>query len=1823
MGTRNELDLLPNDLVDVDSSEWDSLPNDLVDVMPSEWESASYEPQKSFVDSTKDYLAAGYQGLENFGRNVETSGLIGLELLGNSLGTDFNSIRDVRRQRQKEKLLATRELVDPNDTSANLVSGVVEGAAPSVLTYLATRSPQLASAAPAFMSSLDKYAEARDKGTDYWTGIAAGGTRGAVDYIGNRVSLNTSLKGADSYLGGLARSAIEGFGGGVISESGNVLSDIITGERPTLEEAKDRILEAGKYSAIAGPATHTVMTGARSLGRLTPYTLRTDFDSERQRIGELMDDYESKKNPPPPPAPPPKQLPPGSEPLLMLPPGNDPIYQPPQRVVDASRPPTDLPSGDAPIVPEWNMNQPILSEKSNLTLDSDVALDVKTKYSLPAPSSPSQEVAWQNRYDEPQASRIINPEETNYNENVTLVRPENLDVSGFDPNLRLVKTKPTKSNRPLITPDENLGLRNSKIYEPGESEPSEILRQKKNLTDTEQSIVDEVIQTNKARQLSEKQKNKALQNDVQSLEKERQIALSKIITDDRSRIDETPQGDGYPSLPVDKGNTYVIDPLALKLSDEVPQFKKVIKPIQDKFEFENQTNAVAVWRRLDGSLEVISGRHRLNAAQRDVLNSIKNGEDVSRKKLDIKIFDESNGFDVNQARLFDVVSNIKDGFATAKDIAYFLDANPQAREQYTRQGVMNGRIDSATNLPTNLQGRQGYDIAVKGESNLKALFYNNKLNAKEAAIIAAAAPNDSLFQGIGIDAVLKNKMSPDGVETYINILKKSPELLSRIQNANNEDAQGTLFNDVVSQRAIQEAKGLSDTAVELQQQVKAELALAANVDRKKQYADKIGIDIRDEAALKKHVESLRENYYKLKNFLSFPEVAAQVKDAYRAKYFNAAENNAKSQSFELNQKNSEFDSPIVSNVEERPLTTNQIKPVSSSDGKIYVEVGQPEVEIANKDIDRAQGLMAEHDKLTESMSNSSVFERKSNSNKKRKGQLGAVGLFNFRSSADNITDARTPDTREYVGSGVYKSWQRLTERMRTTTEKYPQIKPWFETKTIDIPNAQNGALISMMDSFAPYANLSEGEKQKLKPFLIEQRKRIADGRQKTKYTFDDIKALGFDDKLAKAAIAYEGTMDKALSYAKAAALNEIANNPDFDFAKKQKLINKTNDYFNGLRDKGYTPLGRAGDYVGYIPGDSGDPLFYTMGRSESEVKQKIANWRRTQSEVNPRVANRTAKLMTSKSANLPFHYQKLPGDISGMLSRIVGDVSPKGDVRDNFLKAKLIEGFDNSAEDVDYKYLAGISRLYAESKYSHVTKNTLKELESKGNYGLFNRVYEFEKNLKNPKYYSAFLQKNVKPFMNLFQLSGNVANLTLNALETTDMPIHAQRYLSQHFGINDASVAAKLATKSMADYAGGKTGLKTEYKNLFEYGKKIGYLDNKVLGQVWDALDYERNPLSSSIYELNQFIGSPNAKTEDIVKKYAYTLGYNVAKEGGLSGEAAYRFAQDFTNDVKSTGARVEQNKLAQDFPMFEMWQNYAHNRYRLLNRAGRENRAGALLATAALATTLGGVWAALPLGKQIQAVLEQEGYDPKGNIKSIVGEGKLNDFIASGVPGAFFNTDTSRTAGYGNMSIGTVQGDLLTNVGQFALGAYATIPSRISRGYQSFKMGDYPKATEALSPMFTAQIVKGQNLRKYGKSDSSGNLIISPNDVTTGDIVRQSINFPSLKVSKKQEFNNSLLVNSEKASDAKKELKSHMKQAFKEKDLPRIRRLLQEPLAVELLSESRNVKDILSAAKGKSSVITRIMQLPVKQRLDAFKEYIRQFGKDAAIEELNIEAGN
>ncbi|MFA4972523.1 MAG: hypothetical protein WC683_07900 [bacterium] len=290
----------------------------------------------------------------------------------------------------------------------------------------------------------------------------------------------------------------------------------------------------------------------------------------------------------------------------------------------------------------------------------------------------------------------------------------------------------------------------------------------------------------------------------------------------------------------------IIDPAAvpsvevpldqLTLSEEVPNFKEganaqgVIEPLRAERYQRLGTAPIVVWERLDGRLEVITGRHRLDLARR-----------LGEKTIPAQIVRESEGFTAERAMTFDAEANIRDGQGSVRDYANYFKHSAISEEEASSRGLLSRD-----------KGRKGFAIGKYASDGLYALYRNGEIGEEKAAAIAAAAPTNEALQDAGIQKA--KELTSQELTNYLAILKQ--------QTTGIEEAeQGDLFGR--NESFMVAAAALAKEAAKKQAELRAEsaaLKAAMRLSRGEQakVVRRYGFKAGDTEAIQKRIVELED-----------------------------------------------------------------------------------------------------------------------------------------------------------------------------------------------------------------------------------------------------------------------------------------------------------------------------------------------------------------------------------------------------------------------------------------------------------------------------------------------------------------------------------------------------------------------------------------------------------------------------------------------------------------------------------------------------------------------------------------------------------------------------------------------------------------------------------------------------------------------------------------------------------------------------------------------------------------------------------------------------
>lgn len=325
---------------------------------------------------------------------------------------------------------------------------------------------------------------------------------------------------------------------------------------------------------------------------------------------------------------------------------------------------------------------------------------------------------------------------------------------------------------------------------------------------------------------------------------------------------------GEKYLEAEDGSIYgAAEVSSIHLSPDVPQFKKKASPVgrvaanedgttrELSGEWNAKADPIIVWRRTNGRLEVISGRHRLAHAKK---NGLKN--------IAVRLYDEDQTHDARWAKLYDVESNILANTCNAIDIAYFFRNEKMPIAEAERRGLIPKTIEGEQTAASKI----GIEIANKASDETFSALINGAFSVEDVyrAVSISESPDG---QALALrERSKKNKPSWD----YITALVRGAEQTN--------DGGGALldlfgFDEAFTASAEKMAKYVESARLKIKERMNI-LQRAMLLARKGEKAEREGVKVKTpEDALKKikDLAALDAAYERLDVDLCIPKKAEE------------------------------------------------------------------------------------------------------------------------------------------------------------------------------------------------------------------------------------------------------------------------------------------------------------------------------------------------------------------------------------------------------------------------------------------------------------------------------------------------------------------------------------------------------------------------------------------------------------------------------------------------------------------------------------------------------------------------------------------------------------------------------------------------------------------------------------------------------------------------------------------------------------------------------------------------------------------------------------
>lgn len=294
----------------------------------------------------------------------------------------------------------------------------------------------------------------------------------------------------------------------------------------------------------------------------------------------------------------------------------------------------------------------------------------------------------------------------------------------------------------------------------------------------------------------------------------------------------------------------------IKLSADVPNFKGGAseetgtvagQELSGKYE-RRGTAPIVVWQRLNGDLEVITGRHRLDLARR-----------TGEKTIPGQIVKEADGFTKDQAITFDAEANIRDGQGEVSDYATYFKGTDISEAEARARGLL-----------SRAKGKAGWVLAKAATDDLYASWRAGHVNDAQAVAIAEGAPGNAGAQRAGIKLAREGKPA----EVISGVLRRASQVTGKAENLDLFGADDT----AIRQMEADEAK-----ASGIRKGIKDQITAVQGAAKKPEAAAKLGVNVKDPGAVLRKVNELKDELDRWANWWLHPDLVEQVRPTEKPK----------------------------------------------------------------------------------------------------------------------------------------------------------------------------------------------------------------------------------------------------------------------------------------------------------------------------------------------------------------------------------------------------------------------------------------------------------------------------------------------------------------------------------------------------------------------------------------------------------------------------------------------------------------------------------------------------------------------------------------------------------------------------------------------------------------------------------------------------------------------------------------------------------------------------------------------------------------------------
>lgn len=1145
--------------------------------------------------------------------------------------------------------------------------------------------------------------------------------------------------------------------------------------------------------------------------------------------------------------------------------------------------------------------------------------------------------------------------------------------------------------------------------------------------------------------------------DIQKLAKQSAATVEEAPAPQLTQVEVSPVVKDVP--------TYEVPLSEIFLSQDVPNFKRganekgVVEPLSGKYE-RLGTPPIVVWERLNGRKEVITGRHKLDLAQR-----------TGESTIPTQIVREADGFTSDMAKIFDAESNIRDEKGSVLDYATY----------FKNTGLGEGEA-AARGLLSRSKGVQGFDIGTKATTEVYSLHANGEISDAKAAAIARAAPNDAGLQRAGL-AFAKKGLN---AQQIYNAILATAELEKKLPDGTakwKEWQDVNLFED--TDRAMKLGEDAGIIAEQFQKDIGLEIQATQGAAKNPEKARSKGVSINNPEAILEGNKKLALERQRWANWAKYPDLFKKVMDKVKGESGQTR---------------------IISDI------ANSVGDVAEK-MKTFVRGSDadPDINLVSKTQARYEGGRLRH------------FN---------KGMGQALG--EYRKQVEYLSTAAQTDPRAGEALDVSRGYFRRKSSILFDSRE--TLDPYFS---------------------APKELRAELDKDLIR-FRMASLEAAKQGVRLAPMTPEFLASKGWSPQKIEMFQAVRKGMDDALDIKREAFYKDAENlSPD----AQQEFISEVDNYIEAQKDMNYIPLTRFGDTFHVVSkNENGKVISRTHHNSAREAKAALREAKgkglKAQLFENP------TPDYDAKSGMPPDMLPDAQHFNAEKWQQMKKEGKPLKGFAQHLVRAGGIEGYNpNLAENIS-DYLFSLSSFAANKELQPKVKSILKSIDPVKEPKFSGRIAKHFEELTKPNAarVGGKAVGTAIRFSNFIHLAGTPITAMADVAQAQALAIPAAvKKLGSAWNPLNHIDAVYLHEKSFAktlDYMGnpfkkrGVTSLDKATLGYLKQAERDGLLGTQTLD---DLYDYAKGPGTHA--PLDQKLMFFKSVGEKAQRTSSFITGLEVAKRLKLSGDDAYKFAQDFFYEVVPDTTKADQplimnNAMAKGATLYKKYLGFD---LRTLRNWANPKDFPLIMTSMVVRASLGGI-VGIPFAKEADKIAKSYGIDVNKMVREWSPE--WADNILYGLTSKILNFSPSMST---QELVPEIDKNPYKAIGQtFAGPIPGYFMDKLPKAYNFAKDRKYWNAFEAGAPRFMRNASKATRLLTTGNlADASG---LDPGvPPTLANAGRLLLGAPPIEQTRAYELKNAEYDIAEKARETTRRYNQRYTDAINRRDFKEANKLALE----------------------------------------------------------------